>query len=339
MREKDDFLKTVVSVFEQEEARLQSTFIVKQHTPTTAIVDQFPSMVQVGVTNVCNLNCAECCYGVYVSRPEYRPIFMSWDIFRKVIDEIKVFPASTIFRFLGKGESLMHPDFVKFAQIAKKELKQSVACITNGIALNEDLSRQLLDTGLDVIDVSLDAFTAETYGKVRNHSDRFELLVQNVNNLIKLRNNNDYSTSIFVSFLIQPENYRELDNFKDYWKLKVDRILFRKYHSYGGKIAQKPNPYHIRIPCPALWSRININEKGLITQCFVDWYDEFILADLNQPSVSILNTWEGEIFQNIRAKHLNKNYNNLCLACEGWTTAHWKLSYEQAMRTIGGMNE
>ncbi len=76
MREKDDFLKTVVSVFEQEESRLQSAFIVKQHMPTTAIVDKFPSMVQVGIANVCNLNCAECCYGLYVSRPEYRPVFL-----------------------------------------------------------------------------------------------------------------------------------------------------------------------------------------------------------------------------------------------------------------------
>jgi len=274
-----------------------------------------------------------------VSRPEYRPIFMEHDIFKKIINEVKNFPASTVFRFLGKGESLMHPHFIEFVQIAKKELRQSVACITNGIALNEELSQQLLDTGLDIIDVSLDAFTSETYGKVRNHPDRFELLVQNVNNLIKTRNSNNYSTIIFVSFLIQPENYRELDKFTTYWEPKVDKILFRKYHSYGGKIAKKPNPYHNRIPCPALWNRLNINEKGLITQCFVDWYDEVILADLNQPNINILNTWKGDIFKDIRAKHLSKNYNNLCRNCEGWTAAHWKLSYEQAIRTIGGMNE
>ncbi len=60
---------------------------------------------------------------------------------------------------------------------------------------------------------------------------------------------------------------------------------------------------------------------------------------MNQPAVNILNTWKGEIYQNIRARHLSENYNSLCRNCEGWTTAHWKLSYEQAIRTIGGMNE
>ncbi|MFH0906892.1 MAG: radical SAM protein [bacterium] len=339
MKEKDDFLETVLKVFDQEEAKLNSAFIVKHNIPINTATDDFPSMVQVGVVNVCNLNCAECCYGVYISRPEYRPVFMSHDIFRKIVDEVKEFPLSTVLRFLGKGESFMHPSFIELTQIAKKELKQAVALITNGIALNANLSHQLLDTGIDVIDVSLDAFTAETYGKVRNRSERFKGLVQSINDMIEIRNKNGYKTNIFVSFLIQPENYRELEKFKAYWEPKVDKILFRKYHTYGGKIAKKPNPYRDRIPCPALWSRININEKGLITQCFVDWYDEFVLADLDQSDVSILSVWRGEAFRKIRSVHLKGSYNGLCRDCEGWTTAHWTLSYEQVMRMMGGINE
>lgn len=325
----NEFLKTVVDTFEQEEKANRPNYDVKS---TLLDTKPFPPLVQVGLTNVCNLKCEECYHPKYKDQTSYQQNFMSMAIFKKIVDEVSGFPPESVFRLLGKGESLLHPDFIEMMKYAKGRLSQSVACISNGICLDESYSTKILDTGIDVIDFSLDAFTKEAYGRVRSDPEKFQGLIENINRFIEMRNSGGYTTKVFVSFMLQPENYKELEAFKDYWEPRVDKILYRKYHTYSGKIPKKPTPYRDRTPCPALWNRININEKGLITVCYVDWDDNYILADLNRPDVSILSIWRGDEFQKAREDHLKSNYCGLCENCEGWQTAHWTISYEQAVR-------
>ena len=58
---------------------------------------------------------------------------------------------------------------------------------TNGTLLNKKKMKKLLDTGLHMIDISIDAFKEETYSKVRVGGD-LEVTRKNVIDLIKLRN-------------------------------------------------------------------------------------------------------------------------------------------------------
>lgn len=332
-----EFFKTLTSIFDEEK---KLAFTKKQclpdfqHPSPENLPDyQFPPLVQIGITNVCNLQCKECYYPLYSKKPDFQPFFMKMKLFEKIINEVKNFPYSTIIRFLGKGESLMHPRFIEMIAYAKQHLPHRLACITNGTLLDQKTAKKLLKTNIDVVDISLDAFTAETYTRVRSSAELFPKLIQKVENLIKLRDQNQFKTKIMVSFLIQPENYHEVWDFKKYWQPKVDKILYRKYHTYGGKINKKPTPYAQRIPCAALWTRININEKGLITLCYVDWDDQYILADLNNPKVTILRTWQ-TAFNQPRKSHLEGKFEGLCKNCEGWQTAHWFLSYERAINLL-----
>lgn len=340
MREKEEqaFLEALVQTFEREERMIIPSSQIKDPDSFFSCLkaSDYPAMVQVGITNICDLSCNECYHKIYKKKPSYRPVFMDLEIFKKVVNEVVFFPCSTVFRFLGKGESLLHPNLIEMVSYAKNYLTQSVALITNGIKLNKKMAAQLLGTGIDVIDISIDAYSVEKYGKVRSNPEFFSIAISNVENLINLRNQGKFDTKIFVSFLIQPENYLELEDFEKYWKEKVDKILFRKYHTYGGKIGKKPTPNKSRTPCVALWNRININERGLITRCFVDWDDECILADFKNSNVTLLDTWKSKIFESVRKEHLEGKYSEICEKCEGWQTAHWTISYEKAIEITGG---
>ncbi|MDD3607535.1 MAG: radical SAM protein [Candidatus Moranbacteria bacterium] len=320
-------------VFEREESLIdgcdnqQMDFFSKENLKT----DEFPAMVQVGVSNLCNLSCAECYHRVYKKRPGYKPTFMSMKIFEKVIHEMASFPSNSVLRFLGKGESLLHPNIIEMVMCAKNKIASPVALITNGISLNRKMSVSMLGTGIDVLDISMDAFTSGTYGTVRSNPELFNMLVDNVNYLVALRDAGGFQTKVFVSFLMQPENFEERVRFEKYWSGRVDKILYRKYHTYGGKICQKPTLQRDRIPCAALWNRINVNERGLVTRCFVDWDDQYIIGDLNAKDLSLLKIWTGESFKNVRKEHQDGMYTGLCEKCEGWQTAHWNISYEKAI--------
>ena len=112
----------------------------------------------------------------------------------------------------------------------------------------------------------------------------------------------------------------------------VDKVIFRKYHSYAGRINEKPGIEENRYPCAALWRMVNINEAGEITLCYVDWDETHILADLNQAEATILGTWRSA-YNEPRNGHIKGKYPDLCRECKtGWEAAHWALSYEQAIQ-------
>lgn len=113
-------------------------------------------------TNECNLNCRTCVRNVW-----QEPLGKMSDItFDRVIEGLRDFsPPPTVF-FGGLGEPLHHPQIVDMVARAK-ELGSQVELITNGTQLTPDLSRKLLETGIDVLWVSIDGATPENYADIR----------------------------------------------------------------------------------------------------------------------------------------------------------------------------
>ncbi len=195
---------------------------------------EFPAMIQVGLSTVCNLRCPECYYPKFQIGPNFHTTFMESGIYEKILEEVGSFPETTMLRYLGRGESLTHPNIIQMVGEAKRVIKGKVALITNGLLMNSQKAESLLETGIDAVDFSVDATTPETYTLVRGN--RFDVLTANLQNFINLRNKGGYRTRIMASFLIQPENYQEAEEFKSIWEDKVDKVIFRRYHSYAGKI-------------------------------------------------------------------------------------------------------
>ena len=109
-----------------------------------------------------------------------------------------------------------------------------VTLTTNGTLLNEKRMMKLLDTGLHMIDVSIDAFYNETYKKVRVGGD-LDITKKNVLKLIQLRSQSAGDTKIIVSFVEQKENSNEIPIFKKFWEENgADEVLIRKLHTNSG---------------------------------------------------------------------------------------------------------
>ena len=118
--------------------------------------------VYVEPTNRCNLECRTC-------------IRHGWDeplgqmdeaTFARITDGLRAFsPPPTVF-FGGFGEPLAHPRIVEMVAKAKA-LGGPAELITNGTLLTQDVSRRLISAGLDLLWVSLDGATPESYTDVR----------------------------------------------------------------------------------------------------------------------------------------------------------------------------
>ena len=118
--------------------------------------------IYVEPTNMCNLDCVTCMRNVW-DEPLGR---MSEAVFQRILEAVMALqPTPSVF-FGGYGEPLTHPRICDMVAKAHRA-GAAVELITNGILLNEQTARALMDAGLDRLWVSLDGATPESYADVR----------------------------------------------------------------------------------------------------------------------------------------------------------------------------
>ena len=266
---------------------------------------------------------------------------MSLNLFRKVVWEMRDYPHSAL-RIFARGEPLLHPDIVEMVRIAKQEAKLPVvSIITNGILLRGDIAEGFIRNGLDLVEVSLDALTEETYRTVRplagsearKRSNPFQTIVENVLSYVELRERMNPSCKIVVSIVDQPLVRNEVEAFILHWEKRVDRVLRRKFHSFQGRVKGIPLPEK-RHPCRVLWSRFNVHSNGDVPLCYNDWKNEEIVGNLNDPGTTISGLWHHPIYEQYRQMHQRLVFPGICEKCQDWTGASWELPYEKVFENV-----
>ncbi len=121
-----------------------------------------PAKVYIEPTNRCNLECVTCIRNGW----DEALGAMSRATFARIVQGLRSFFLPPDIFFGGLGEPLAHPDIVEMVR-QTKALGSSAALITNGTLLTPSLSKQLIDAGLDMLWVSLDGATPESYKDVR----------------------------------------------------------------------------------------------------------------------------------------------------------------------------
>jgi MoaA/NifB/PqqE/SkfB family radical SAM enzyme len=131
-----------------------------------------PVCLYLETTNRCNLPCTTCPRTFEELEP---PANMSFDLFRRIVDQ---YPKIARVVLHGIGEPLMVPNLPRMIRYLK-DRGTYVLFNTNGTLLNERRGRDLIDSGLDELRVSLDAAEPEAFLKVRG-KDSFARIVDNV---------------------------------------------------------------------------------------------------------------------------------------------------------------
>ena len=131
-------------------------------------------------TNQCNLACRTCIRNTWDNDATGK---MSSGVFARAIEELRAFSPPPAIFFGGFGEPLFHPEIVEMVSQAKT-LGSTVELITNATLLSPELSRQLIRAGLDMLWVSLDGATQESYADIRLGA----ALPQILDNLASFRN-------------------------------------------------------------------------------------------------------------------------------------------------------
>lgn len=130
---------------------------LRLHRPVTHL-----AKVYVEPTDNCNIACATCFRNAW-TEPMGR---MSEATFTAILEGLRTLEQIPTVYFGGIGEPLFHKRTEEWIAQAKA-LGARVEMITNGTMLTEKRSREIIDAGLDLLWVSIDGASPESYADVR----------------------------------------------------------------------------------------------------------------------------------------------------------------------------
>ena len=291
----------------------------------------FPSQVIVDVTELCNLECVHCPHPSFKKSHHYTGQGLDPVLNQRLVDEVRAHGvgATQYIRYTGEGEPLIHPKGYEMIEYAARRSGVFVTLTTNGTIMDERRTRRLLDSGVHLIDISIDAFTQDIYAKIRVKGD-LAVTRANVLRLIEWVRATGSPTKVVVSFIEQPENLHQVEAFERFWSSEgAHQVVVRRLHSGAGAVVPIADLLRAqasradRYPCLYPWERIILNPRGELAFCPQDWVHGSILA--NYEHASIRDVWRSAVYDRLRDAHLANDFSAhaFCGQCPDWKSTRW----------------
>lgn len=265
-------------------------------SPRLDIVTEFPTHLDIELSDACNLRCIMCTQGIEDGVKGAGP--MDTAFAKKMIDQGADHGLRSI-KVNWRGESSLHRDLVEVIRYAKSRGILDVQMNTNGIPFTAERIRDVIEAGLDRVIFSMDGATKETYERIRVRAS-FEKLRENVMHFWRIRGQmGRVRPFIRIQMVRMKENAHEVQQFIEMWKPYVDDIRISDVSNRGqGDVNVGDQIAVARAVCPQPWQRMIVARDGRVLPCCSDWHMEWVIGDAKaQPLQEI---WTGERMTKLR---------------------------------------
>ena len=294
-------------------------------TPLETVVPlDTPYVIYIDPCGACNFECYFCPCRKSNFRNEERYKVMSFDLFKKIVDDMRQFPQQVkVVDLWAWGEPFLNKDLIEMIRY----LRQSGVCreirtCTNGSMLNPELNQALADSGLDLIRISVEGLNSAHYREICNVDFEYEKLVENIRDLYE-RSRGKVKVSIkIVEVMLKTKTdidsfYQTFEPISDYTFVEdiVDafpgfdgiekpdntKVSFRKWNSYKDRA---------NYVCAKPLVQMAIHSNGAVSACCNDWKFATQYGDVNYDS--LVDLWNSEWLMNFRLQHMEKQRKEIC---------------------------
>jgi radical SAM protein with 4Fe4S-binding SPASM domain len=295
-----------------------------------------PYSLHIDPTNLCNFRCTFCPTGDFdllkkVNRPKGT---MPFELFCKIIEELSVMCKASgqkvnELHIYKDGEPFIHKELGKMAAYAKsKDVAESVQTTTNAALISKERAVEIIESGLDIIRVSVEHINDEGYKAITQNYSNYEMVKENVRFLFEEKQRR--KSPLIIKTKIVDVNFDEktvkkfFDDFGpisdlisvnnlmgwSYSDIKDFTLGLKVKRGMGG--AAKLREKNV---CPEPFRSLAINFNGKVSVCCVDWSLGTVVGDLTKESFS--EVWNGEALREFRLLHLNGKRNQIkpCARC------------------------
>ena len=215
----------------------------------------------------------------------------------------------------------MHPDWARCVDRCRKANIFAVAVRTPAVHLDQAAVDTLMAARVDVLNVLLDAATAETYCRV-HQADYYDRVIANLDRLAEAHQRAQQPQPLIVCEMTKTgETIAEMETFYDNWLSKTGAACLVGPSDYAGQwpdLAVMSMVPPKRFPCLRLFSRAMVLADGRVTVCDQDFRGQHVLGTLADSSLAAL--WRGTMMTAVRQSHRDGRYDGmaLCPRCDEW---------------------
>ncbi len=290
-----------------------------------------PETAMVEPTNLCNLGCPTCPTGTGKIAPLPE---MTVDRFQQALDQLR--PRLRNLALWNYGEPMLHRKLPEIIRRAKSAGVAVVKVSSNVHFLDEARGSALLDSGLDVLILSVDGATQETYATFRREGD-FATVARSVAWICEEKRRRGQSRPrIDLQFIVMRHNEHEIPEIRrlarewgvDRLRIKTvnagddgSRHLIPASRLFSRYAEDRVTPTAWHPFCTMPWDHAVVNVDGSVTPCCYlrpDMGEKFIMGNVFETPFQEI--WRGKRYQELRAAMLeDRGKMPVCGTCRGGT--------------------
>lgn len=259
-------------------------------------VSDYPLHLDIELASVCNLQCPMC----YTISPEFKAKvntkLMDFDLFTKLVDECAAGNVYSI-RLSFRGESFLHKRILDCVKYAKQKGIKEVSTLTNGLRLDEEMFKEMMEAGIDWITISFDGL-GETYEQIRRPA-KYERAVEKISNYDKIKKEVGRVKPVVKIQSILPAIEKDPQSFYDVFAPITDMVSANPLIDFLQ--SKKDMPKIENFSCPQIYQRLVVGADGLCMMCANDEEGKVIVGDANTQSIHEI--WHGEEMTRVREIH------------------------------------
>jgi MoaA/NifB/PqqE/SkfB family radical SAM enzyme len=196
-------------------------------------------------------------------------------------------------------------DYLKRANVT-----ESIWMKTNGWLLTPDLSAALIDSGIDMIGVSVKGIGTDMYKSVSQVEINYPSLIEKVTNLYRIAQGR---CKVYVSIADTGLSEAQRIKFYEDFEGRCDYAAIEGLHGWSASsvkdftLGTQPTtfdglPLVDKIVCPWIFYTQAVNWDGSVSVCNEDWMHGAVVGDARYESM--VDIWHGARLRKMQRMHL-----------------------------------
>ena len=293
--------------------------------PKQQYVADHPLHVDIELSSLCNLRCPMCYTITKEFKKKVNAKLMDYDLFTKVVDECAEGEVYSI-RLSLRGESFLHPRIVDCVRYAKQKGVKEVSTLTNGLRLDEEMFREVMEAGMDWITISFDGL-GKTYEQIRRPA-KYERAAEKIANYARIKKEAGWVKPVIKVQSILPAIQDDPQAFYDVFAPITDMVSANPLIDFMQDTTKLPKIKNFS--CPQIYQRLVVGADGLCMMCSNDEEGKNIVGDANKQTIHEI--WHG--LKMTRAREIHKQYKG-CEVIEPCAQCYIPLATYDESVTVG----
>jgi MoaA/NifB/PqqE/SkfB family radical SAM enzyme len=308
-------------------------------------MSSYPIMIQIEPTVHCNLECVMCANPISSRKKRH----MSLSEFKKIVDGM---PHLKKMSLVGAGEPLMNPELFDMITYAKSR-GIMIGFATNAMLLDEASSKNILESGADWLNISIDSADRDRYEAIRKGA-KLETVKKNIKRFMEMKGKSP-APDVSVWFVMMRENLTDLPDVIELSKsLGVKKVCAQLEHNWSNdkikgdmrdrysmafyarvrgilamakKTAEREGGSfdYVNVPDPASsrackwpWKSCYITAEGFVTPCCLQGSDPGIMNFGNIFTSDFFDIWNSPAYRDFRKALRSKEIPRICVECTAY---------------------